>query len=343
MTAIIAVGTSIPEFIATNDHVIALTLESSRKTYSGDLASLELDLRSFLEKAGSKQRRWRSGLSTPSEHIADAWDNCLAKLGRRISEKIGSLIYCGIDRGIAEPSHASLLAKKLGLFDARCLDISDACMGWYTATQVAAKFASPDRPYCAVVSAEFPLEMPGKVYPRAFTIKNPQDALWKGAALTLGEAASVTLVDALAPQRSVFRSNNRHADVCCVPLLRPERFVDSTRLAPKLIDDCFVAYMPAMVSATYRDAQEVLKSYIRENGVPDIVLPHTVSQSGPVHASRHVLAEGTIKNCFEFFGNVATSSIPIGYEYFDCVSAHERHVAAWISAAGMSHCAFRLA
>jgi hypothetical protein len=342
MTAIIAIGTSIPEFIATNEHVISLALERSKKSYSGDLADLERDLRSFLEKVGSKQRRWRSGLSTPAEHVADAWNNCLAKLDRKSSGKIGTLIYCGIDRGVAEPSHASLFAKRLGLFDVRCLDISDACMGWYTASQVGAKFTTPDRPYCAVVSAEFPLEMPGKVYPPAFTIKNPQDLLWKGAALTLGEAASVTLIDALAPSRHVFKSNSRHADVCCVPLVRPDRFVDSARLLPKLIDDCFVAHMPTMASATYRDAQEVLESYIRENGRPDVVLPHTVSQSGPVHASRHLLAEGAIRNCFEYFGNVATSSIPVGYEYFDCVSERHRHVAAWISAAGMSHCAFRL-
>jgi hypothetical protein len=342
MTAIVAVGTSIPEFVATNGHVVSLALERSKKVYSGDVADLECDLHSFLQKAGSKERRWRSGFSKPAEHTADAWESCLAKLGREGAARIGTLIYCGIDRGVAEPSHASLLAKRHGLFDVRCLDVSDACMGWYTATQVAGRFATPKHPYCAIVSAEFPLEMPGKVFPPAFTIRNSADLQWKGAALTLGEAASVTVIDALAPDRHIFKANSRHADLCCVPLIRPDRFVDSERLLPRLADECFVAHLPSMASATYRDACGVLERYIGENGKPDLVLPHTVSQSGPVHASKHLLHGDAIKNCFENFGNVATSSIPVGYEYFGCDRDRSLHVAGWISAAGMSHCAFRL-
>lgn len=342
MVSIVALGTSIPEFVATNDYVVSLALEQSRKSYLGDLTQLEHDLHSFLRKAGSKERRWRTGFSTPAEHIGEAWENCLAKLGTEEKAKIGTLIYCGIDRGVAEPSHASLFANRFGLFDVRCLDVSDACMGWYTATKIAGAFATDAKPFCAIISAEFPLEMPGKVYPTTFTIRNADDLLWKGAGLTLGEAASVTIIDALVSDHPVFKSNARHADVCCVPLVRPDRFVDSRRLLPKLNEDCFVAHLPTMVAATYRDATDVLESYVSRNGKPDVVLPHTVSQSGPLHASRHLLSEGTIKNCFEFFGNIATSSIPVGYEYFSCDFEHKFHIAAWISAAGMSHCAFRL-
>jgi hypothetical protein len=342
MTTIIAVGTSVPEFIATNEHVISLALERSKRDYPSSLDELELELRSFLAKAGSKERRWRSGFSKPSEHIFEAWENCRSNAGGEAAKKIGVLIYCGVDRGVAEPSHASLLARKFGFYDVRCLDVSDACMGWFTAAEVATKFATNERPYCAIVSAEFPLEMPGKVYPAAFTFKDADDLSWKGAALTLGEAASVTIIDALVPSKMVFKSNSRHADICCAPLVRPDRFVDSARLLPRLLDDCFVAHMPTLASATYRDAQAVLETYIREYGRPDIVLPHTISQSGPAHAAKRLLPEGVIRNCFEYFGNLATSSIPVGYEYFDCRTEQNLHVAAWISAAGMSHCAVRL-
>jgi|tagenome__1003787_1003787.scaffolds.fasta_scaffold20626358_2 3-oxoacyl-[acyl-carrier-protein] synthase III len=342
MTAIIAIGTSVPEFVATNEHVVSLVLDRSEGSYSGDIADLERDLRGLLERVGSRERRWRSGLSTPTDHVIEAWENCVSSLDQDSLGKIGALIYCGIDRGVAEPSHASLFARRLGLFDLRCLDISDACMGWYTAARAASRFASRSRPYCAVVSAEFPLEMPGKVYPPAFTIKSAEDLLWKGAALTLGEAASVAVIDPFIESAEVFRANSRHADACCVPLLRPERFVDSAWLLPRLIDDCFVAHLPTMASASYRDAQEVLKQYINENGIPDVVLPHTVSQPGPRHAARHFLPDTVIKNCFESFGNIATSSIPVGYEYFDCAADRTTHIAAWVSSAGMSHCAFRL-
>ncbi|HML13707.1 MAG TPA: hypothetical protein VK456_10395 [Xanthobacteraceae bacterium] len=215
-------------------------------------------------------------------------------------------------------------------------------MGWVTAMQTACSFATVDKPYTAIISAEFPLEMPGRVYPGAFTIKNHEDFLWKGAALTLGEAASVTIVESTTPVCSVFKSNSRLADVCCVPLIKAERFLDSARLLPRLIDECFVAHIPTMTSGSYRDAQDVLVKYIRDNGAPEIVLPHTVSQTGPTRAAKNILAEGVICNCFELFGNISTSSIPVGYEYFDCGTDSVTHVVGWVSAAGMSHCVFRL-
>jgi 3-oxoacyl-[acyl-carrier-protein] synthase III len=344
MPRIVAVGTSIPEFVATNEYVVSLALDLSKRRYVGGVHELEGAIRTFLKKAGAKQRRWRSGFTKPSEHISDAWQNCFAKMEPSASERIGSLIYCGIDRGIAEPSHASLLAQKFGLRGIRTFDISDACMGWFTASQAALNFATSCKPYCVIVSAEFPVEMPGKLYPHAFTFRDQDDLQWKGAALTLGEAASVTVIDALAGRSAqpTFKSNNRFADLCCVPLVRADRFVDSPRLLPKLAEDCFVAHMPAMAWASYRDAQEVLAQYITANGMPDVVLPHTVSQSGPMHASRNMLKPGTLKNCFEVFGNIATCSIPVGYEYFACADEKVEHVAGWISAAGMSHTVFRL-
>jgi 3-oxoacyl-[acyl-carrier-protein] synthase III len=344
MPHVVAVGTSIPEFVATNEYVVSLAREASKRSYMGEIDKLESDIKQFLTKAGARERRWRAGFTKPIEHIFDAWQNCFVQFGPNESKDIGTLIYCGIDRGVAEPSHASLLAQKFGLRDVRTLDVSDACMGWFTATQVAKNFASEEKPYCVIVSAEFPLEFPGKLYPQSFTIRDDDDLSWKGAAMTLGEAASVTIIDARITNSAQcnFKSNSKWADICYAPLLRADRFVDSARLVPKLIDDCFVAHMPTMASASYRDAQEVLTKYISENGIPTFVLPHLISQTGPLHASKSLLKEGALRNCFEYFGNLATSSIPVGYEYFACESDKAAHLVGWISAAGMSHSAFRI-
>jgi hypothetical protein len=342
MPHIIAIGTSIPQFVATNDYVVSLVLKHSKESYVGTHIELEQMTRQFLEKAGAKHRRWRTGNTKPIEHISEAWENCLAKLGFDQVARIGTLIYCGIDKGVAEPSHASLFAQKFGLDRVRCLDLSDACMGWFTATQVASQFATAEAPYCAIVSAEFPMEMPGRVYPECFTIRDEQDFLWKGAALTMGEAASVTVIDSLADKspQVIYTSSSKLADICCVPLLRADRFVDSPRLSPKLADDCFVSYMPSMALESYRQAQGILIKYLAEYDQPNVVLPHLVSQTGPRRASNHHLKDGALKNCFEHFGNLATCSIPVGYEYFDC--SKDSHVVGWISAAGMSHGIFRL-
>jgi hypothetical protein len=217
-------------------------------------------------------------------------------------------------------------------------------MGWFTATQIASKFATVEKPYCAIVSAEFPIEVPGKVYPESFKIRDDDDLLWKGAALTLGECASVTMINAMNStlQQHVFKSNNDLADICCVPATRPDRFVDSPSLMEQLSADCFVANMGKMASAAYRSGQDILRQYVAMYGAPDIVLPHTVSQTGPAHASRNIIKDGTLKNCFEDFGNIATCSIPVQYEYFGCSNRRNSHIAGWIAAAGMSHAIFRV-
>ena len=344
MPTIVATGTSIPDFIATNDYVISLVLEHSRRFYSGEIAQLEHNLSVFLEKAGAKRRRWRSGFTKPLEHISDAWLNCLSKIGPNDSKQIGALIYCGIDKGVIEPSHASFFAQAFGLNDVRTVDVSDACMGWFTASHIASKFTTQARPYCAIISAEFPLEVPGKVYPESFKIKNDEDLHWKGAALTLGECASVSIVrsDAAEQEHYVFKSSNEFADLCCVPLEKAERFVESVRLQEKLGDNCFVANMAKMAVAGYRDGQDVLREYIARYGCPDVVLPHTISQTLPAHVSKNIITPDSLKNCFDVFGNVSTSSIPIGYEFFECPSNRSAHIVGWIAAAGMSHCVFRI-
>jgi hypothetical protein len=345
MPRIRAVGTSVPGFIATNDHVVSLALEASEKTYNGAITDLERQLKHFLLTAGARERRWRASRSKPIEHIVEAWENAQAKMERSEINYIGALIYCGIDRGVAEPSHGSLLAMKFGLRGVRTCDVSDACMGWFTASQIAVSLTSEEKPYCVIVSAEFPLEFPGKLYPQAFAIRDNDDLQWKGAALTLGEAASVTVIDTLharVEDGHVIKSDNNAADICCAPLLRPDRFIDSARLLGKLDEECFVAHMPSMASASYRDSQIVLAAYIERYGIPSTVLPHLVSQSGPPHASKHLLNEGVLRNCFEWFGNLATSSIPVGYEYYACEIHPADHLAGWISAAGMSHCVFRI-
>src|SRR5262249_8916753 len=208
MPHIVSIGTSVPEFVVTNDYIVSLVIEHSRRLYSDDLSQLELGVYEFLEKAGANQRRWRAGFTKPLEHLSDAWANCLSNLGTESVKRIGALIYCGIDKGVYEPSHASLFAQKFSLPNVRTLDIADACMGWFTATQVGSKFVAVDRPLCAIVSAEFPIEVPGKVYPEAFKIRNNEDLLWKAAGFTLGECASVTMIDAMAPETEqyVFKS-----------------------------------------------------------------------------------------------------------------------------------------
>lgn len=344
MDSLVTIGSSVPEFVATNEYVISLALEHSRRFYAGDTGHLESKLRSLLGAIGAKNRTWRAGFTKPLDHIAEAWAQCLENIGPNSCDAIGALIYCSIDKGVVEPSHASLLAQKFGLKHVRTLDISDACMGWFTATQVAHKLCERSKPLYAIISAEFPIEVPGKVYPESFKIRNDHEFLWKASALTLGECAAVTIMKVDENQRNntCFESDHDFADLCCVPLERPDRFVDSERLLEWLEQNCFVSNIRKLTPATYRIARVALERYVSTYGIPDIILPHTVSQSGPAHVSRGLVPDTVVQNCFDIFGNISTCSIPIGYEYFNCAKNTNSHIAGWITAAGLSCSAFRI-
>src|ERR1044072_4733490 len=98
MDYIVSVGASIPDFVATNDYVVSLALENSKRFYRGDTDRLGRMLTDFLSLGRAKRRTWRAGFATPLDHIVDAWLNCTRSTGPDVKNDIGALIYCGIDK-----------------------------------------------------------------------------------------------------------------------------------------------------------------------------------------------------------------------------------------------------
>ena len=186
MPYVYSVGVSIPDFFASNEYVKELILTESEGIWNGELRELSDKIDSYFMKTGAKTRTWRNSNSFPKEHIMEAVKHCLEGTSFWHPEKLSSVIYCGIDRGFVEPAHASVLAARLGLEHVRAFDVSDACLGWYTSCEAARAFACDNKPLSLIISGEFPIDMPGKVYPNAFRVRDVEVFKWKSAAFTLG-------------------------------------------------------------------------------------------------------------------------------------------------------------
>ena len=344
MPTVCSIGVSLPGFFASNEYVKELALTESSRTWLGDINHLSFLIDDFLEKAGSETRIWRCADSLPRDHILEAIEDCIRGLENWNPDRVSTVIYCGIDRGFVEPAHASVISSQIGLNGVRSFDIADACLGWYTACQAARAFASEARPLSLIVSAEFPIDKPGMVFPGAFRILDAYDFKWKAAAFTLGEVATATIINAAAdPSNSIIQSENQYHDLCLVPLKKPSRFI-KWRYNEYLIEQgCFISNSEKLAVSGFRPGLDVLKSLVDLVGLPDFILPHAFSDSVPRTIADRIGLSSKLHNVFRKVGNISTSSIPFSlWSISQENDLHGENIIGWVGSAGMKYAAFQI-
>ncbi|WP_193189067.1 3-oxoacyl-[acyl-carrier-protein] synthase III C-terminal domain-containing protein [Nisaea sediminum] len=344
MPFVLSVGVSLPDYSASNSYVKNLSFCLSANHWAGNSQKLPELIDDFFAKSGARERLWRNANTEPKKYLKTAIENCLASSLPDAREKLSSIIFCSVDKGLVEPAHASAFAAQMGLFGVRAFDVSDACLGWFTACEAAQAFASAERPLALIISAEFPLDDPGKVLPEAFTIRDECEFEWKSAALTLGEMATATLIDAFRGVSScTVKSENQHNQLCVVPIKKPERFIDWTQDSDALDRECFIANGAKLANAGFRGGISVLRSQINKSGLPDVILPHAFSESVTYAAAKKLGLADKVHNVFARVGNISTSSIPFGlWSLAQIGNLRGKNILGWVASAGMKHAAFRL-
>lgn len=344
MPCVRSVGVSIPDFLATNDYVRRLAVTESANIWNAKKSDLSNLVQDFFGKIGSLTRTWRSMDSLPKQHIEEAVRNCLASVSNWNPDHLSSVIYCGIDRGFVEPAHASVLAAQLGLNNVRAFDVSDACLGWYTACEAARAFATNDKPLSLIISGEFPIDKPGLVFPDSFRIEDETSFKWKAAALTLGEMATATLVDASVTAGEMeVRSENQHNQLCLVPIKKPHRFINWENESWIIQESCFVANCEKLAIAGFRPGLSVLQQLLNRTGDPDFILPHSFSEYVPRTVAQHLGVADKLHNVFQDVGNISTSSIPFAlWALSQKTNIVGKNIVGWIASAGMKHAAFQI-
>jgi 3-oxoacyl-[acyl-carrier-protein] synthase III len=339
------VACALPAQRISNGEILDLVSYYSRGIYAGDLAALISLIDAKLRRAGIRSRYWRSSKERPIALLQRACEAAM-KESKVATGEVDFVIYVGVDRGFAEPANACFVAKELGMNRARTFDVTDACLGWTTATEITqALFASAPESVALVVSAEFPMRLNGAVLPECFSIASDEELDWKFPALTLGEAATASVLFGEGPPwRYVHESLNEFADLCTVGLGPAAEYAGPSARFGAGANSGFRAYGNDLGRQAYRPAVRVLQELLSRIGTPRVVFPHSVVGPYIEQVVARVSPELRVFSTFTEMGNLATSSLP------SCIArARKQGIVSvtdipvgWVAASGLKVSAFEI-
>jgi 3-oxoacyl-[acyl-carrier-protein] synthase III len=243
---------------------------------------------------------------------------------------IDLLIVASVYPELIEPATANLLAHEIGLDQVECFDMKEACDGWMKAVKLAEALIETGRyRRVMVVNQEFSLVPGYAINPSLFKWSSLDQMEWRFPSLTIGEAATATI---LGPDpENVWRfSNTTRNDHGQYP-------IDSKRVA-KDGPGVFSSYgaelrlhgLPLIV-------KEFKKSGIKPDEV-DILFTHSSSKSDWAEAARQMGLGDKIYDIYATCGNVVSAAIPaaMALAVEDGTLKRGAKTVALVASAGMS-------
>jgi len=154
----------------------------------------------------------------PSTLATYAAKKALAKFDGNPDE-IDLLIFCGIDRDYVEPSTAHVVQKNLGLKNAVCFDISNACLGFMSGMQIAnSAIASGMARNVMICTGERPSKVSKVTAPHLRALEDRVEFFNKIGALTVGDAGVAAIISQSEGTSGIksmnFRSNGELTKLC---------------------------------------------------------------------------------------------------------------------------------
>ncbi|HXW70338.1 MAG TPA: 3-oxoacyl-[acyl-carrier-protein] synthase III C-terminal domain-containing protein [Methylocella sp.] len=270
-------------------------------------------MRCLYEKVGAESRHIRDGEKgeKAADLISAAMDDALTKAGM-IAADVDILIYCGVGKGFLEPANAYFYAQAKGMVRANCFDITDACMSWIRALQVAyLMLRAGSARTVMIVNGEFHAGLR-----HSWRIPDLTALKYTFPTYTIGEAATATIVTGSDAEWSFdYASRCDLADLCTIPLEGYDDYVGtrSERIGLNGINS-FVSFGREL----FNEANELLGPLIRRS-IPELLgirwyFPHAPSKTlyEENMPKWGVPSEKVFLRVFPRFGNLVSASIPVG-------------------------------
>ena len=304
-------GIAIPSRRVDNDDVLRMIAEQRPRDAMS--ASVARSVRSLLAAAGSEVRyyRDREGGEHARDLVGAAMQRALEQAGVAASE-IDLLVYCSVTRPLIEPGNAYICADQLGI-RCDCFDISDACMGWLRAAQVAYDAISVGRyKHVLVVNAEFAIY---EWFADCFRVLAPPELRRTFATFTIGEGAAATVFSA-SPDRWTFayRSRPDLAGLCAFPLPGHDGFVEPGSQLSQAKAMSFCAYSSELFAAAGAELATLVTEQIGDLSEPQLYVPHAASSVATIELAQRlgIPVDRVYSAVMPRYGNVASVSVPLG-------------------------------
>lgn len=305
-----AIAHAVPRMAVMNQDLVDRVLRRNPSFTRDQSDEVARRLTGFLDAAGARRRFLRSGGERAIDFAVAAGTSAIEQADLAPSD-IDLLIFVGVGRGFVEPATAHVVQAALGLDNATCFDIMDACASWMRGLQIASQFvACGSARNALVVNCEFNVnEYVG------FELDSPDAFDSVSAGFTIGEAATATIVSAGGSDDDFYvqlRSAGQFSELCHILLphaseFRPESSRNGRRALTFYSDSKRLHFHAIqMLGEQFRsDARARDYDY-------DIIFGHSVS----VPASRAVadrldLDIGRHYEIFPEFGNTVSASIPL--------------------------------
>lgn len=312
-----AIAAALPTHRPGNDELIDALLERSRATLSArQIAEAGAYLRDQLQRTGAVSRFHRAPGETAMSLGLTAGRQALCEAGLRPAD-VDLLIFVGVGRGFIEPATAHVFQHGLGLVNATCFDLLDACASWLRALDVAQRFlAAGSHRHVMLLNCECNVR---EYTPRHLAPQDDLASMWSG--LTIGEAATATLLSAAdSGYHATFRSAGEYAMDCQIglPGSSEYRLDDAGEDVAPLV---FHARAPTLAQGAVRQLHRQFFDDVVFRGQSfDGIFGHTVSvplsqfmvRRLQLDPRRHV-------EIFPTHGNVVSASLPLAMQ----IAAHD--------------------
>lgn len=297
----------------TNDFILSIIQEANSSLPRSEVQEYCRKLEALFLRAGSITRyvRDRENGETAQGLMQQAVREAMQKADTA-PEDIDLMIFCGVGRGFLEPSNAAFLSHSLGL---KCefFDVADACMSWVRSLHLAYELLAGDRyRNILIVNGEFTTYEFG--IPDVFKIHSPEQLRYSFPAMTIGEAATATVVARSNDKWSFkFRTDASHAHLCTLTLPGAQ---DYAGVHEQVGLNGLLRLVSFGKQLTYHALRGMLDFALDnytdlELAKIDICFPHAASDAVVQAAARRLkLGNRLYSDLFSRYGNLISASIP---------------------------------
>jgi acyl-CoA:acyl-CoA alkyltransferase len=309
---IAAIAYRVPSRIMTNSDMIEMVDRQNPHVSAVRKAAYFRAVRTLYDRLGAQTRYIRDTARGEKavDVILGAMDDALEVAGMT-PDDIDLLIYCGVGRGFVEPANAYFYAKARGMHATNCFDVTDACMSWVRAVQIADHMLQAGTVRnVVIINGEFHLGIHDK-----WDIESLDTLSYTFPMYTIGEAATATiLVREDNDWRFDFMSRPDLADLCTIPLPGYDDFVAPSNRLGLNGHNKFVSFGRELFTEGKRMLEDLIQRHVSDVHAKRWFFPHAPAKSIYETALHNC---GVKRNCmylevFPRFGNVVSACVPVG-------------------------------
>jgi 3-oxoacyl-[acyl-carrier-protein] synthase III len=335
---ILTTAFSMPKRIVSNDEVIDIIRKRSADGYGGNLEHDLKMIRRFLVGSGLEERRWCADGEQPRDHIVAAIEAALDE-SQIAKDEIDLVIYVGIGKGFAEPGNSHIIAGSLGMHNAQCFDITDACMSWMRALHIVDTFFKAGiYKNALVINGEFLVTGNNYVYPDNYSLKYKDEIEYSLPSYTFGEAATATVLlpDNQGNFEFHFSARTDLYDLCTIPMDCYWRYCDVTNRIGKR-SRALTSFGSELHQSSQPEVRTILKTLSKIDDI-DLIFVHASSKKEWAIAATAMGVESKVHHIYPWTGNLVSASVPVAMR--DALDKgildRGKTVCFWVGSAGMS-------